>query len=235
MITITAKTDTFLKKFPKDSTELSDDQVHLVRAGTGFRVKAINPKLTEGHNYITLDKPIGPNGYNSWYIWMPHWNVVEDTRSAAKEPTLLDWPNKGKETIFIPGLGERLGSDRVDGTQHFTWNEATKNGTRIPTGPETTNRIMAIAHVMDSIRNYYDRPITITSWYRTPEANRQAGGATQSRHLKGDAVDFVVQGVHPREVFKYVNRIYRKGGIGNSNHFTHIDARGYYCTWNYGQ
>lgn len=127
MTTITAKTDTFLKKFPKDSTELSDGQVHLVQAGTGFRVKAINPKLTEGHNYITFDEPIGANDYNSrytWYIWMPDWSVVEDTRSPAKESTFYDV--EADEFYPVAKIDVNKGADVLDenhlylGIKNFT-------------------------------------------------------------------------------------------------------------------
>ena len=79
------------------------------------------------------------------------------------------------------------------------------------------------------------RPITINSWYRDPVTNRRVGGASRSRHLVGDAVDFVAPGIHPYDVYDRLNRWWgAKGGLASATVFTHIDTRGYYARWSYG-
>jgi hypothetical protein len=42
---------------------------------------------------------------------------------------------------------------------------------------------------MDEIRENYGKPIYVNSWYRCKELNAEVGGAEDSYHLKGLAVD----------------------------------------------
>lgn len=88
---------------------------------------------------------------------------------------------------------------------------------------------------LQAIRDYFGKPITITSGYRCLTHNRNVGGATGSRHSKGQAADIVVDGVEPREVAKFAESIGVKG-IGlyetsSDGFFTHIDTRDYKSFW----
>lgn len=91
---------------------------------------------------------------------------------------------------------------------------------------------------LQKIRDHFNKPITITSGYRCNIHNKNIGGATGSRHSKGQAADIVVSGVAPREVAKYAESIGIKGiGLYETNadgHFTHIDTRTVKSFW-YGQ
>ena len=91
---------------------------------------------------------------------------------------------------------------------------------------------------LEKIREHFGKPIIITSAYRCPTHNSRVGGATGSRHTKGDAADIVVSGVAPREVAKYAESIGIKGiGLYETSadgFFTHIDTRDYKSFW-YGQ
>ena len=94
-----------------------------------------------------------------------------------------------------------------------------------------------IAYVQ-KIRDHFGKPITVTSGYRCPVHNRNVGGATGSRHSKGQAADIVVQGVAPKLVAQYAESIGIKG-IGlyetsKDGYFTHIDTRTNKSFW-YGQ
>ena len=42
---------------------------------------------------------------------------------------------------------------------------------------------------LDNIREFYGKPIIITSGYRCPELNAKVGGKPNSQHLKGEAAD----------------------------------------------
>ena len=48
---------------------------------------------------------------------------------------------------------------------------------------------------LQELRNYLGKPITILSGYRTDSYNKQCGGADNSYHLKGQAVDIYCSGV----------------------------------------
>ncbi|MEL6160116.1 MAG: D-Ala-D-Ala carboxypeptidase family metallohydrolase [Cyanobacteria bacterium J06623_5] len=119
---------------------------------------------------------------------------------------------------------------------NFTWAEATKNGSRIPVSRDVVYGIIRIARVMEEVRSRLgDRPIRVNSWYRDPASNRAVGGARYSRHMSGDAIDFVVIGVHAYTVYDRLNSWWgSQGGLASSSIFTHIDARGYYARWSYG-
>ena len=95
-----------------------------------------------------------------------------------------------------------------------------------------------LVEYVQKIRDHFGKSITVTSGYRCPVHNKRIGGATGSRHSKGDAADIVVQGVTPREVAKYAESIGIKGiGLYETSadgYFTHIDTRDKKSFW-YGQ
>ena len=92
---------------------------------------------------------------------------------------------------------------------------------------------------LEMIRAHFGRKITITSAYRCPSYNSAtSGAATGSRHTKGQAIDFVVEGIAPRVVAAYCESIGIKGiGLYETaadGHFVHIDTRTTKSFW-YGQ
>ena len=95
-----------------------------------------------------------------------------------------------------------------------------------------------LVEYVQQIRDHFGKSITVTSGYRCPTHNKSVGGATGSRHSKGDAADIVVSGVAPREVAKYAESIGIKGiGLYETSadgHFTHVDTRDVKSFW-YGQ
>lgn len=113
---------------------------------------------------------------------------------------------------------------------HFTLREvACRDRMRTnPTGEELSNAIKA-AEMMEAIRSHLgDKAITVNSWYRTPAYNRQIGGAKNSMHMKGMAVDFTVAGLTPGQVQRRLivareKGLLKIGGIGSYKTFTHCD------------
>lgn len=79
---------------------------------------------------------------------------------------------------------------------------------------------------LQQIRDHFGKAVTITSAYRCEKHNAapQVGGAKGSRHVKGMAADFRVQGITPQEVAKYAESIGILG-IGLYDNFVHIDTR----------
>lgn len=62
------------------------------------------------------------------------------------------------------------------------------------------NMLDLIAYCLQPIRDKLKKPMIITSGYRCPEVNKIVGGATNSQHLRGQAVDFKVNGMTPAQL-----------------------------------
>lgn len=85
-----------------------------------------------------------------------------------------------------------------------------------------------LAAKLQDLRTYLNKPVTITSGYRTDSYNKQCGGADNSYHLKGQAVDIYCSGVKPIVIALWAE-FNGLGGIGvyldRSQVFVHIDTR----------
>ena len=128
-------------------------------------------------------------------------------------------------------------NDKVQLSEHFNSYEF-RCGLGRPCACTTILIDDKLVEFLEQIRQHFGQPITITSAYRCENYNRSIGGATGSRHSKGQAADIVVKGVSPREVAKYAESI-GVLGIGlyetaSDGYFTHIDTRDYKSFW-YGQ
>lgn len=90
-----------------------------------------------------------------------------------------------------------------------------------------------LVNILQKIRTYFGKAVTITSAYRTPTKNKAVGGETYSQHLYGKAADIKVTGVTPKKVAAYAETLLKnKGGIGTYSSFTHIDVRATKSRWN---
>jgi hypothetical protein len=58
-----------------------------------------------------------------------------------------------------------------------------------------------IYYVLNPARIHFGVPFIPTSGYRCSQLNTKVGGKSNSQHLKGQAVDFVVKGVNLHDVF----------------------------------
>jgi zinc D-Ala-D-Ala carboxypeptidase len=57
--------------------------------------------------------------------------------------------------------------------------------------------------LLQPIREYFDRPLVITSGYRCSLLNQLVGGSINSQHLQGKAVDFTIPGIPLLTICKY--------------------------------
>lgn len=68
------------------------------------------------------------------------------------------------------------------------------------------------------------QPLRINSGYRTPETNAHTeGSAVHSQHLRGQAVDFTVEGI-PSPVLAKLALKFNAGGVGVYPAFVHVDT-----------
>lgn len=104
-------------------------------------------------------------------------------------------------------------------TKHFKLSEfVCKDG---------SNRVvidMDLVNELQKLRNFINKPIVITSGYRTPKYNAEIGGATNSMHMLGKAVDIYVHNMSSEELY-YIARHFNFKGFGIYDNWLHLDVR----------
>lgn len=100
---------------------------------------------------------------------------------------------------------------------------------------EIDRNLQRIAERLQVIRDFYDRPLIITSGFRPVAWELKQGRGGGSMHTQGYAADFNIIGVPLDELFKLVNSTFKKGGraISPKANFVHLDCRNEYATWSY--
>ena len=96
-------------------------------------------------------------------------------------------------------------------SQHFSYQEFIKSQTATRKGisnePDDTqlyNMKMICANILEPVRVHFDKPVIITSGFRSPELCVAIGSSTNSQHAKGEAADFEIPGVDNRELALYI-------------------------------
>ena len=90
-----------------------------------------------------------------------------------------------------------------------------------------------LAWTLQLIRDEYGKPIRVNSGYRSPEYNKEIGGATKSQHMYARAADLAPWSGRDDDLADLVNAIERlvitgkipNGGIGTYRTFVHYDIR----------
>ncbi|MEB3336602.1 MAG: D-Ala-D-Ala carboxypeptidase family metallohydrolase [Leptolyngbyaceae bacterium] len=230
------RNDTFFKLSTKQSSELGEAEKVLVNKDTEFEVHSHAPAENNHVKVALADATLGPEKRNTWYIFSDH--IAIQGNEPNNRPDDKEKPSPERTDGFkLPGFESTFYlSNPIIANSKFTWADATKNGTRIPVSKEIVEGIIKIAKAMDEVNTLLgNKPIIVNSWYRDPVTNQRVGGASASRHLSGDAVDFVVEGIHPFDVYDRLDPWWgNRGGIASATVFTHIDARGYSARWDYG-
>jgi uncharacterized protein YcbK (DUF882 family) len=86
--------------------------------------------------------------------------------------------------------------------------------------------------VLQALRDYFARRVTISSGCRCGAYNYRVGGSGKSQHTFAKAADISVQSVAPSTVHHYLDKKYEsKYGIGLYQTFTHIDVRKIRARW----
>ena len=120
-------------------------------------------------------------------------------------------------------------------TKNFHLDEfRSKDGAEFP--EDVLVNVKFFATVMQVIRDYLGKPITITSGYRSPQHNAKIKGAKNSTHLKGIAADFKVKGMSPAVVVYEIEEMIDKGlipqgGLKAYSSWIHYDIRGTKARW----
>lgn len=121
-------------------------------------------------------------------------------------------------------------------TPNFKWSEFDcKCGAVLPEHLKTN--VALLARNLEVIRaEAGNKPVIITSGYRTEAYNKKVGGVVHSQHLFGRAADIKIKGMTSKEVYTLILRLIKegkilKGGVGLYPTFVHYDIRGREAYW----
>lgn len=96
---------------------------------------------------------------------------------------------------------------------HFTMSELLKsdiaekyNISNIPDKKSLDNMLTLIIECLQPIRNYINKEMIISSGYRSPRLNGHPliNGAPNSQHVTGQAVDFTIKGMTPKQIIEKI-------------------------------
>jgi hypothetical protein len=99
--------------------------------------------------------------------------------------------------------------------EHISFAEATKSQTAIRLGIDNipddktfaSMKILADM-IFEPLRKWYGKPIGIASFYRCEKLNKVIGGAVNSQHVKGEAMDIDADiynnGITNNEIYNYI-------------------------------
>ena len=92
-----------------------------------------------------------------------------------------------------------------------------------------------LVEILETIRKYFNKPVTVMSGYRTEAYNRKVSNTQNSQHCLGTAADIKVEGMSPIAVALMCEFALMRdfGGIGlyKGQNFTHIDTREKMTRW----
>jgi uncharacterized protein YcbK (DUF882 family) len=119
-------------------------------------------------------------------------------------------------------------------TNNFNLNEFNKHN--FPLTETILRNIQELAKNLQVLRDELKKPIKITSGYRDPSFNKKIGGASQSRHLTGQAADLKIEGYTPKQVAAIIEKLIaagkmKQGGLGIYSTWIHYDCRGTAARW----
>lgn len=139
---------------------------------------------------------------------------------------LKDYPVPGFEDI-------KMGDPIFEGCQ-YTWEDALSGSAGImePDSEDVLDNVMKIAQVINQFTEDMGKgKWTITSWYRNAAHNATVGGASQSQHLSGNAVDFYFDGF--MDLYNKLEPDWESGLAYMAGSFVHLDLRGTHARWTY--
>lgn len=96
-------------------------------------------------------------------------------------------------------------------SKNFTLAELVFSPTAVQLGikneptPDQIHKLEALCkNVLQPLRDYFGKPIVISSGFRSRELNKAVGGASDSQHMRGEAADIRIIGTGNDILWKYI-------------------------------
>ena len=97
-------------------------------------------------------------------------------------------------------------------SENFSLLELTKSQTAERKGIDNTpspehqeNLKLLCTHILQPVRDRFERVVSVSSGYRSPELCVAIGSKTTSQHARGEAADFEIFGVSNRELADWIH------------------------------
>lgn len=122
-------------------------------------------------------------------------------------------------------------------TEHFTREEFDcHDGTAVP--PSMRISLKELCNNLEILRDHLQRPISITSGFRTIIWNEKQGGAPKSQHLSACAADIKVKDLNTNTLAGAIEKLIahgkmKQGGLGIYDTWVHYDIRGTKARWDF--
>ena len=231
---ITATKDTFLKKQPVQSRNLSDSEKKAVSRGETYPVEQYT-YINDNHYKVVLGNNIG-----TWFIFDTsepdsHWECSwEDTHEDENQGDDTSGDNQGTNIINQPGQ-INWSDPNIYISKYFRTLEVTKNDrNRFPKPNSNEEKdILKLAAELDKLREDWGSALIVTSWFRPStrlgypvDVNQRVGGAYNSQHIYGRGVDIYPRNGKLAELQNLCLQHWRGGvGKGLPKGFVHLDSR----------
>jgi len=98
-------------------------------------------------------------------------------------------------------------------SEHISLKEAIRSNTaerlginNMPDNDTLINMQITAQHIFEPLRNHFNEPIYVSSFYRSVELNKAIGGSASSQHCIGEAIDIddVYSKVSNADFFNYI-------------------------------
>jgi len=96
-------------------------------------------------------------------------------------------------------------------TENFSVKEMTASDTatkekiaNVPSAEILEALTFLCEQVLEPVRAHFGKPVKVSSGFRSDKLNSRIGGATNSLHTKGQAVDFEIEGIDNKELAEWV-------------------------------
>ena len=209
---LTATHSTILKSHPIDSQNGVPDNFQSIPFPRASKIESesINWIKPAENNHWVIELKSPYLGRFNWYVFRDHVKL-DQTKSEIIADLLIDWKNPSAKI-----------------SRYFSVGEVTKNDSRrIPiAGSDIEKNILKLAIELDKIRQEWDSAIIVTSWYRPPSVNRTIGGAVNSQHIFGRAVDIKPANKDLVRFQSWLDQFWFGAlGYGAKKGFVHLDQR----------
>jgi peptidoglycan hydrolase-like protein with peptidoglycan-binding domain len=132
---------------------------------------------------------VGPSTIEALKRLSPKNPVSEQPQGFNQRPLPNAGKKEGRSTV-LPAVGQIWEYEWISDGSFLTWGEVTKGLTRLPLATSEVTNIIALSRAFGNVRRRFGSPLGVTSGFRPRAINAAVGGASNSQHIYGRALDF---------------------------------------------